>query len=276
MNINDINFSELQVREIGMWPLVLRIAVIVAAAIIAFGLVFYFLINTELTELETEKATQEQRRKDYQEKYNLAINLSAYEAQMVDIQKMYTLVLRQLPSDSHIPELIESITRLAERNSIKITSIKLGDPQTLLGAYRELPIDLSLIGTYHSIGKFISDVAKLSRIVTLEDFTLKPSSARDDKNSATSGLLVMNMKAKTYWLANAQEIEEAAKKDKAAGGAAAAGASAPRARGKGAARGGAKAPEAAAPAPDAGGAESVPKAFTQPGATAPAATEATQ
>lgn len=212
MNIKEINFSELQIREIGMWPLVLRVGVIALASLITFGILYYFLISSALAGLDAEKLAQAQKRKEYQEKYNLAVNLNAYEEQMVDIQKMYALVLRQLPSDSHIPELIEALTRLAERNNIKITSIKLGDPVTLLKAYCELPIELVLTGSYHSIGKFVSDVAKLSRIVTLENFSLKIVQSKDDKSNNTP--LVMNINAKTYWLANAQEIQESEEKEK--------------------------------------------------------------
>lgn len=205
MKLSEIDFQELRFYEIGSWPLPLRIVVMIIAGSAVIGLVYYFLINNALTELEAKRALQVSKRNEYRDKYDLAVNLPAYEAQMVDIQKMYTLVLRQLPSDSHIPELLENVNRLAERNGIKITSIKLGEPQTISAAYRELPIDFVLIGNYHSFGRFISDVAKLSRIVTLDDFNIKYAATKASRGDSSTGQLTMSIKAKTYWLANTEE-----------------------------------------------------------------------
>ena len=55
--------------------------------------------------------------------------------------------------------------------------------------YAELPISLKVTGKYHDVGSFASDIANLSRIVTLNNLAITP---RPD------GVLVLETTAKTF------------------------------------------------------------------------------
>jgi type IV pilus assembly protein PilO len=56
--------------------------------------------------------------------------------------------------------------------------------------YAELPIRIRLVGSYHDLGKFVSDIAGLPRIVTLHDAAITKLADSED--------LVLNVTAKTY------------------------------------------------------------------------------
>ena len=73
--------------------------------------------------------------------------------------------------------------------------------------YAELPITLRVTGKYHDMGAFASDIANLSRIVTLNNLTIVP---RPD------GSLAMDATAKTFRYLDPQEV---AAQRKATGGA---------------------------------------------------------
>jgi len=105
------------------------------------------------------------------------------------MEETFGALLRQLPSDTEVPGLLEDITRTALDNELKIESISLqSERQTEF--YVELPIDIVVEGDYHKIGSFVSGVANLSRIVTLHDFVIAP------QNSSME--LKMVIMAKTY------------------------------------------------------------------------------
>jgi type IV pilus assembly protein PilO len=101
--------------------------------------------------------------------------------------------LLQLPSDTEIPGLIEDITLVGLKNGLNFTSIDLR-PEVQFEFYIEKPIQIVVSGSYHELGAFVSDVADLSRIVTLHDFTILPEGGSD----VAGGMLRMNILAKTY------------------------------------------------------------------------------
>jgi type IV pilus assembly protein PilO len=66
--------------------------------------------------------------------------------------------------------------------------------------YAELPIAIRVTGKYHDIGAFASDVANLSRIVTLNNLSINPVNASQD------GMLSMEVTARTFRYLDAEEI----------------------------------------------------------------------
>ena len=99
-------------------------------------------------------------------------------------------LLRQLPSDTEVPGLLEDITRTALDNELTIESIDLA-PEKRTEFYVELPIAIVASGSYHDLGAFISGMAGLPRIVTLHDFVIRAG-------ADPSQPLSMNITAKTY------------------------------------------------------------------------------
>lgn len=197
MKLSDINFQELNIKEIGLWPLLLRVLVIITVCAIIVIVAYFFVVSKQLTQLETERSLNITKRKEFQEKYNLAANLSAYEQQMVAIKESYKETLKELPSSDQLAELIDNISKQAEANDLITQSIKPGEPKSVLGFYKELPITLVLRGSYNGFGSFISDISKIPRIITLHDFSVKHAgqSKKDQTNE-----LVLELDAKTYWL----------------------------------------------------------------------------
>jgi type IV pilus assembly protein PilO len=63
--------------------------------------------------------------------------------------------------------------------------------------YAELPIAVKVTGRYHDIGAFASDIANLSRIVTLNNLAILPSK---------DGVLAMEATAKTFRYLDSDEV----------------------------------------------------------------------
>ena len=92
--------------------------------------------------------------------------------------------------------MIEDITLVGLKNGLSFQSIDLR-PEVKHEFYVEKPIQINVTGSYHDLGSFVSDVADLSRIVTLHDFEIQPVGGGRGKQD-TGGLLNMNILAKTY------------------------------------------------------------------------------
>lgn len=187
--LNDIN-------NVGNWPMAVKIIiwVLLFAGALAAG---YFLHVTNLQgSLATTQGEETTLREDYKKKYFEAAHLEAYRQQQKDMEESFEAILRQLPSDTEIPGLIEDITLVGLKNGLTFSSIDL-QIETRHEFYVEKPIAIIVSGSYHGLGSFVSDVADLSRIVTLHDFTIAPAQGRQNDDKPGS-LLQMQILAKTY------------------------------------------------------------------------------
>lgn len=261
LKLPQIDFSTLDFREIGSWPLILRGAVIGAAVIVAMILTYYLVFSKELDDLSAAQQQVADKYKEYKDQYNEAVNLDAYKKQLSDMQNAYQDYIKELPSESNIPELIDTLTKAGERNGLKFNFIKIGDPKLISGFYMSLPISLNVSGGYHNFGLFISEIGKQARIVTVGDFTIKAAESKNDPGSLT-----MDIESQTYWLASLAEIEKqnagAPATKNAPSGAAGAPGKAGGVPGK---------PGAAGPGPGPTGAGAGPSGAPQPGAGGAAA-----
>jgi type IV pilus assembly protein PilO len=73
--------------------------------------------------------------------------------------------------------------------------------------YAEMPIAIKVLGSYHDLGAFATDISKLSRIVTLNDLNITSAAVnKDTKPGGGEGPLVMEVVAKTYRYLDADEL----------------------------------------------------------------------
>jgi type IV pilus assembly protein PilO len=187
--LRSFDVGDLDVNNIGAWPTPVK--AIILALILALVLVLgYFLYLTDKQKtLEAAEKQEQTLREEYKAKAFDAANLDEYRQQMVEMEASFGALLRQLPSDTEVPGLIEDITTTALDNELSIQSIDL-QPERKAEFYVELPITITVTGSFHDLGAFVSGVANLSRIVTLHDFTIKPEDS--------PARLQMSILAKTY------------------------------------------------------------------------------
>ena len=194
-DINDLDFN-----NAGSWPLPIKIiCILIVVAAVLFG-VYWFVIKDLNVQLEGVKQEELDLKSRFEVKAAQVSNLEDYRAQMVEIKTTFGALLKQLPSDTEVPGLLEDISSLGALAGLELSSIELR-PEVTQDFYIELPIDIKLKGTYHDIASFVSGVAGLPRIVTLHDFNI-------NKGKDTDGRLSMAIQAKTYRYSGDEEEEE--------------------------------------------------------------------
>lgn len=190
--LQNVDFANLDPNNIGMWPLPLKVIVLILAFLGALGGGYYFYVMPLLAE-QAQLVQQEQTlRGEFENKAGQAANLEELKQQRVEMEESFGALLRQLPSDTEVPGLLEDITLTGLDAGLKFQSIQL-QPERRQEFYIELPISITVEGLYHNMGAFVSGVANLSRIVTLHDFRIAPAGANPD-----GGVLVMQIEARTY------------------------------------------------------------------------------
>ncbi len=187
--LRNFDLGDLDVNNIGAWPTPVKAILLLLIFIAVIGGGYYVYLTDKQKALDLAASKESELRLDYEKKSFQAANLDAYRKQKEEMEATFGALLRQLPSDTEVPGLLEDITRAALDNELTIESIDL-EAEKRTEFYVELPIDIVVEGDYHKIGAFVSGVANLSRIVTLHDFRIAPQK--------TAQNLKMTILAKTY------------------------------------------------------------------------------
>lgn len=211
MKLDD--FNNIDLNNAGSLPVPVKAVLLLGIFLVLFGLGYWYFWTDSFTRLDEAKAKEEELRKVFLDKKAQAVNLDAYKQQMVEIEKTFGALLKQLPDKSQMDGLLTDINQAGLARGLEFELFKPGaEVQTEF--YAEMPISIKVLGNYHDLGAFATDISKLSRIVTLSDISIVAGAAKDGKPA--DGQLVMEATAKTYRYLDSSEI--AAKKNAAAPG----------------------------------------------------------
>ena len=189
-------FRGLNPNDPSSWPILPKAALFlfVMAAIVA-ALWFVWLTNSA-DELEAEQKKELGLRVDYKKKLTQAVNLDALHKQREQVQQYVTQLEKQLPSKAEMDALLSDINQAGLGRSLTFELFRPGQV-SVKEYYAELPISVKVAGRYHDIGSFASDVAHLSRIVTLNNLEIV---------QAKDGSLVLDATAKTFRYLDPDEV----------------------------------------------------------------------
>ena len=190
-------FRGLDPKDPSLWPSLPRYCTYAAVIVsVVAGLWFAWLSDSEL-ELEAEQAKEVKLRTDYQAKLAKAVNLEVLKKQREQVLQYVTQLEKQLPSKAEMDALLSDINQAGLGRSLQFELFRPG-AVVVRDYYAELPIAIRVTGKYHDMGAFASDIANLSRIVTLNNLTVSPK---------PDGNLVMEATAKTFRYLDTEEIQ---------------------------------------------------------------------
>jgi type IV pilus assembly protein PilO len=188
--LRELDWRELDIKEAGVWPWSLQLL----CCLLLLGVTFYgmhwYLAAPAKEELERVRGQEAQLVRDYRSKAARASNLEGVREQMEELGARMGALQEMLPTGAEVPSLLDSISEAAIDNQLSIDFIRLRSPLSQ-EHYIERSFDLQVRGDYHRIATFLADVASLSRIVTLHDFSLAPE-------SDGSSNLRLSLLARTY------------------------------------------------------------------------------
>lgn len=184
------SITELDFNESGEWPTPIKIVAAILICLLVWAGGYYFILKDKQAELTKLEQKEVELKQIFEIKQAKAVNLEAYKEQLAEMRVMFSSMLEQLPKKSEVPDLLVDITRTGLINGLEFELFK-PEGERPVDFYAELPIQMTVTGTYHQFGEFVSGVAALPRIVTLHDISMGPM------NQAT-GKMTMNITAKTY------------------------------------------------------------------------------
>ena len=193
-------FRGLNQNDPGTWPPLPRFTVYAAVLLLALGLGWYLWLSGVKDQLDQAQQHEVELRQQYRSKLAQAVSLDLLKAQKAQVQQYVLLLEKQLPSKAEMDALLSDINQAGIGRGLQFELFRPGQVD-VRNYYAELPIAIKVQGRYNDLAAFTSDVAKLSRIVTINDIAITAP-----PNPGPGARLTMNATARTYRYLDSDEI----------------------------------------------------------------------
>ena len=178
------------ITDISAWSTAMLRALSASLVLLIFLLFYVVIISNSLRMWDQVQNHQRNLIEEYGRNADLIAKKSVYEDQMKQLDTTIELLAAAMPSSSEVPEILEEITMAANRFGL-VTSMVTPQSVVTSDLYVELPLKITISGSYQQLMGFLSALTQLNRFFSLHDFTVTASQA---------GTLDLVFLAKTYRL----------------------------------------------------------------------------
>jgi type IV pilus assembly protein PilO len=183
-----VQFKGLDPNDPSLWPSIPRNLLLVVVSVVVVVALWYIWLNDMSGQLEAERNKEPELRTQYTRKLGQTVNFEVLKSQLEQVRQYVTQLEKQLPSKAEMDALLSDINQAGICRGLQFELFRPGQI-ALREYYAELPIAVRVSGSYQDIGMFVSDIAHLSRIVTINNLSLTP---------ARADVLTMDATAKTF------------------------------------------------------------------------------
>ncbi|MGQ7246674.1 type 4a pilus biogenesis protein PilO [Halomonas sp. V046] len=201
------DWRELELGEVGRWPLLLRWCVWVVVFGVALGGGVALRGSAVSRDIEAAERQEVGVLDAYQASVTELVRLRVLEGQVDELDQRLSRLLSMLPSGAEVPGLLDAVSTSARRRRLSVEALRLLEPRRH-DFYVERPFELRVRGGYHAIGGFIADLGRLPRIITLHDLRLAPVPG--------AGVLELTAQARTYSMRAADEMADGTQEEEVA------------------------------------------------------------
>lgn len=133
---------------------------------IMFCVVFYMYIYAPLSsKIETLQETLAQKKEELEKGKFITSKMDILRKEYDSLKIELSYIEERLPREREMPSLLKQVTRIGENSGVEFATFKpLGTKEE--DYYEILPIEVSIEGTYHKLGEFLSKIGSLPRIIT--------------------------------------------------------------------------------------------------------------
>lgn len=193
------DFRGLNPNDVGSWPVVPRVAVLVALFVVLIGAGWWFVWQDQIDALDGKRNEEVKLKEEFLNKKRQAVNLDLHIQQLNEIDRSFGALLKQLPNKSEVEALLVEINQSGMGRGLQFELFKPGQ-ELVKDFYAELPISVKLTGNYHDFGAFAGDIGRLSRIVTLNNLSINVNAQAKD------GSLTLDAVTKTFRYLDEEEL----------------------------------------------------------------------
>lgn len=191
-----------QVEKILKLPTKQKIAIFVIVMIVEAAALIWFLWYPKYQEHQTLVTELTKLQAEIDDKNRIVANLPKLQAEYDQLNRELDLALTELPNSKEIPSLLTSITTLGKGAGLDFLVFR-PKPEVVKDFYAEVPVDISVSGSYYSVANFFAAVANLPRIVNIGNVSFT-----DLKSVNNRTMSKVNCLATTFRFLDKKEIKD--------------------------------------------------------------------
>ena len=133
---------------------------------------YLFFIGNELTTVQKRKTEELNLLQQWALLAPKVQGISYHSEQIGSMKTIFADVLKQLPPQPNVEELLDNISVIGKKEGVKFILLK-PEEKKAKGFYAELPIQVEVEGDYHQIANFISHLANLKQFMTFRSMEIR-------------------------------------------------------------------------------------------------------
>ncbi len=136
---------------------------------------WFSLLSPTLDQIDILESKRTELTKQLHEVEDRAKNLASLEAELETLKADLKQALKELPQDREIPGLLKGISTLGRNVGLEVKKFQ-PMPERVREYVAEVPVQIEVEGAYHEVAMFFDRLAKMNRIVYVQDISmLKPT-----------------------------------------------------------------------------------------------------
>jgi type IV pilus assembly protein PilO len=171
-----------------------KILILVILLCVVTGVYFFLFFMPRNEELRMQKEELSKQIKELNEAKAITQDLEKFKRQIAQLNEELKSALSHLPNDREIPEILKNISSLGRESNLEFTLFR-PKPEEPQQFYAKVPIELTVLGSYHDTGTFFDRVGKLPRIINVVDFNM---TRREPKPKEMEGVVRTSCLLNTY------------------------------------------------------------------------------
>lgn len=165
--------QQIDIQKLHLAPKPVQILAAIVFAVVLVGVGYVAMFKEQMETLETAKTTElDELRPKYKKIATQVANLDNLEKELQLIEQSISTLIKQLPTDSELPNLIQELHQAAATNGLTLTQVLPRPKMKEDDNIERLPFRISLSGSYDQLANFVRDVGRMSRIVTLSSINI--------------------------------------------------------------------------------------------------------
>jgi type IV pilus assembly protein PilO len=191
-----------QIEKLLKLPTRQRVALLALVLLLEGAAIFYGLYQPRMKAYSALQSRLEDLQRQIQDNRSIANNLPRYKNEYEQLKRDLDAALTELPNQKEIPSLLTSISSLGKGAGLEFLLFR-PRPEVPKDFYAEVPVDIAVSGTFYNVADFFLAVAKLPRIVNINNLSFS-----DIKSAGGRTTLKVNCLATTFRFLDKKEIKD--------------------------------------------------------------------
>jgi type IV pilus assembly protein PilO len=173
-----------KIEQLVLWQ---RIAIVGGLIALLLGAATWFLFLDQVERIDTLQTKLQGLEKQLATAKINAAELEKFQAKMQEAEAQFKIAMRALPEKQEIPSLLTSISKSGQEVGMEFL---LFEPKAEVNRefYAEIPVAMNIRGDYHNLALFFDKVARLSRIVNINNISISPTKQTRELSAACTAV----------------------------------------------------------------------------------------